>query len=100
MKSLKAAAVVAGSLIVAGAATPAVAQSSTPVASYNLDGAVNTTTEGTRDAKGPLGTMSLKVDSDKVLDTESKGSVLHTVKDTTNTLNDRKPLLGGLPLQD
>ncbi|MDN5384724.1 hypothetical protein QEP66_22065 [Streptomyces sp. LB8] len=99
MKSLKAAAVAAGSLIVAGVASPAMAHSALPEVSYNLDGVVNTTADHTRDAKGPLGTVSLEVDSDKALDSESKGSALHTVKDTTHTLDGRTPLLGGLPVQ-
>jgi hypothetical protein len=59
MKSLKAAAVAAGSLIVAGVASPAMAHSALPEVSYNLDGVVNTTADHTRDAKGPLGTVSL-----------------------------------------
>ncbi|MGX4692149.1 hypothetical protein [Streptomyces sp. JNUCC 63] len=76
MKSLKAAAVVAGSLVAAGAAAPAFAGTS-----------------------GPLDLKPLKVESENLLNTESKDSALHTVKDTTNTLNNHKQMLGGLPLQ-
>ncbi|MET7382298.1 hypothetical protein ABZT08_26395 [Streptomyces sp. NPDC005526] len=91
MKSLKAAAVVAGSLVVAGAAAPAFAQGSADLAPTSLSGGVNTL------AKGPIDVMPLKHQSD-ALDTENKGSVLSAVKGTTTDLN-RQSLLGGLPLK-
>lgn len=46
MKSLKAAAVVAGSLAIAGAAAPAFAYSPADVTPTSLTGAVNTLTSG------------------------------------------------------
>ncbi|MFF8943044.1 hypothetical protein ACF1A5_12390 [Streptomyces sp. NPDC014864] len=91
MKSLKAAAVIAGSLVVAGAAAPAFAQGSADLAPTSLKDGVNTLT------KGPIDVMPLKHQSD-ALDTENKGSVLNTVKGTTTDLN-RNSLLGGLPLK-
>ncbi|MFJ3336817.1 hypothetical protein [Streptomyces sp. NPDC086766] len=91
MKSLKAAAVIAGSLVVAGAAAPAFAQGSADLTPTSLSGGVNTLT------KGPIDVMPLKHQSD-ALDTENKGSVLSTVKGTTTDLN-RQSLLGGLPLK-
>ncbi|MFF4757016.1 hypothetical protein [Streptomyces sp. NPDC001292] len=94
MKSLKAAAVLAGSLAVAGAAAPAFAQNAADAAPAGLNGAVNTLTL----AKGPLDVMPLRHQSD-ALNTENKASVLHTVKEAAKTLNAPKPLLGGLPLQ-
>ncbi|MEU6279990.1 MULTISPECIES: hypothetical protein [unclassified Streptomyces] len=95
MKSLKAAAVVAGSVALAGVAAPAFAQSATDVTPTSLNGAVNRITEG------PLtvhDVMPLQHQSD-ALDTENKGSVLNTVKGATTALNQHNPLLGGLPLQ-
>ncbi|MEW2044624.1 hypothetical protein [Streptomyces sp. NPDC005476] len=94
MKSLKAAAVVAGSMVLAGAAAPAFATPAdlTPT---SLNGAVDTLTRGPislRDA------MPIQHQSD-ALDTENKDSVLSTVKGATGALNSHNPLLGGLPLQ-
>ncbi|WP_328481782.1 hypothetical protein OHS71_26215 [Streptomyces sp. NBC_00377] len=94
MKSLKAAAVVAGSMVLAGAAAPAFATPAdlTPT---SLNGAVDTLTGGPislRDA------MPIQHQSD-ALDTENKDSVLSTVKGATGALNSHNPLLGGLPLQ-
>ncbi|MFE3638445.1 hypothetical protein [Streptomyces cellostaticus] len=95
MKPLKAAAVVAGSLVLAGAAAPAFAQNAADLRPAGLNGAV--------DALGrhPLtvrDVMPLKHQSD-ALSTENKDSVLHTVKETTTAVNQRNPLLGGVPLQ-
>jgi hypothetical protein len=95
MKSLKAAAVVAGSLVLAGAAAPAFAQSTADLTPSSLNGAVNTLT------KGPLNAndlMPLQHQSD-ALNTENKDSVLNTVKGATTALNNTGGLLGGLPLQ-
>ncbi|MEU6578029.1 hypothetical protein [Streptomyces sp. NPDC046805] len=95
MKSLKAAAVVAGSVALAGVAAPAFAQNAADLTPTSLNGAVNTLT------RGPLtvhDVMPLQHQSD-ALDTESKGSVLNTVKGATGALNQHSRLLGGLPLQ-
>lgn len=95
MKSLKAAAVVAGSVALAGVAAPAFAYTTADLTPTSLNGAVNTLT------KGPLTldeAMPLRHQSD-ALDTENKNSVLSTVKGATASLNQHNPLLGGLPLQ-
>ncbi|MER7836506.1 hypothetical protein ABTY98_11455 [Streptomyces sp. NPDC096040] len=95
MKSLKAAAVVAGSVALAGFAAPAFAYNNADLTPTSLNGAVNTLT------KGPLTldqAMPLKHQSD-ALDTENKKSVLHKVKRATGAVNQHAPLLGGLPLQ-
>lgn len=93
MKSLKAAAVLAGSLVAAGTAAPAFAYDATALTPTSLNGAVNTIT------KGPIDVMPVKHQSD-MLNTEKEGSLLHTVNGATKTLNDTKtPLLGGLPLR-
>ncbi|MEU3945610.1 hypothetical protein [Streptomyces sp. NPDC029526] len=92
MKSLKAAAVVAGSLVVAGAAAPAFAYDSTSdLTPTSLNGAVNTLTQG------PIDVMPLKHQSD-ALNTENEDSPLSTVNDATDALNSTGGLLGGLPL--
>ncbi|MEN3583876.1 MULTISPECIES: hypothetical protein [unclassified Streptomyces] len=91
MKSLKAAAVVAGSLAVAGGiAAPASAQDTADLAPTSLNGAFNSLT------KGPIDIMPLRQQSD-ALDTEKAGSPLHTVTGATDRLN-AGGLLGGLPL--
>ena len=95
MKSLKAAAVVAGSLAIAGAAAPAFAYSPADVTPTSLTGAVNTLTSGQLQ---PADVMPLQHQSD-ALDTENKSSPLNTVKGATAALNQHNPLLGGLPLQ-
>jgi hypothetical protein len=95
MKSLKAAAVVAGSLAIAGAAAPAFAYGPADVTPTSLTGAVNTHTRGQLQ---PADVMPLQHQSD-ALDTENKGSALNTVKGATAALNQHNPLLGGLPLQ-
>ncbi|WP_327315147.1 hypothetical protein [Streptomyces sp. NBC_01235] len=97
MKSLKAAAVIAGSMVLAGAAAPAFANSATDLTPTSLNGAVNTLT------KGPLALNAADVTplrhQSNALDTENKDSVLSTVKGATGALNSPKPLLGGLPLK-
>ncbi|MFJ8081249.1 hypothetical protein ACIQ6Y_11515 [Streptomyces sp. NPDC096205] len=105
MKSLKAAAVVAGSLALAGATAPAFAQSPADLTPTSLTGAVNTLTSadgavnhmtsGNLTAKD---VMPLQSQSD-ALNTENKDSVLNTVKGATTALNSSGGLLGGLPLQ-
>ncbi|MER6530480.1 hypothetical protein [Streptomyces sp. NPDC001508] len=95
MKSLKAAAVVAGSVALAGVAAPAFAHTAADLTPTSLNGAVDTLT------RGPLtvqDAMPLRHQS-SALDTENKGSVLSTVKGATAALNQHSPLLGGLPLQ-
>ncbi|MER7186573.1 hypothetical protein ABT404_45150 [Streptomyces hyaluromycini] len=95
MKSLKAAAVVAGSVALAGVAAPAFAYNTADLTPTSLNGAVNTLT------KGPLRldqAMPLQHQSN-ALDTENKDSVLSTVKGAAGSLNQHNPLLGGLPLQ-
>ncbi|MGW0993444.1 hypothetical protein [Streptomyces sp. NPDC002520] len=92
MKSLKAAVVVAGTLVAAGGAAPAFAHGAADVTPTSLNGAVNALTEG------PIDVMPLRHQSD-ALDTENKGSVLNSVKGVTSALNRHNPLLGGLPLQ-
>ncbi|NEA61420.1 hypothetical protein [Streptomyces sp. SID12488] len=95
MKSLKAAAVVAGSLVIAGAAAPAFAYDTADLTPTSLNGAVNTLT------KGPLDPEQLQPlqHQSNALDTENKDSALSTVKGATTALNSTGGLLGGLPLQ-
>ncbi|MET7679988.1 hypothetical protein [Streptomyces sp. NPDC005423] len=92
MKSLKAAAVVAGSVVLAGVTAPAFAYDRADLTPTSLNGAVNTLT------KGPVDAMPLQHQSN-ALDTENKGSVLNAVKGAAGSLNQHNPLLGGLPLQ-
>ncbi|MFI0541756.1 hypothetical protein RKD19_005276 [Streptomyces canus] len=91
MKSLKAAAVVAGSLVLAGAAAPAFAYNSADLTPTSLNGAVNALT------RGPIDVMPLQHQSD-ALDTENKGSVLNTVKGATQDLNNDGGIAGVLPI--
>ncbi|MEV5842888.1 hypothetical protein ACGF3G_02350 [Streptomyces sp. NPDC048179] len=95
MKSLKAAAVVAGSVALAGVAAPAFAYSAADLTPSSLNGAVNTLTKGPIDLNQA---MPLQHQSN-ALDTENKDSVLSTVKGAAGSLNQHNPLLGGLPLQ-
>ncbi|MET8246327.1 hypothetical protein ABZV31_19030 [Streptomyces sp. NPDC005202] len=81
MKSLKAAAVVAGSVIIAGVAAPAFAQTAT-----DLNGAVKALTKPLRQTDA--------------LNTKKKDSLLNTVKAPTSALNSSNQMLGGLPLQN
>ncbi|WP_328771463.1 hypothetical protein [Streptomyces sp. NBC_00286] len=76
MKSLKAAAIVAGSLVVAGLATPAVAADAAGVRPANLNGTVG---ELTQDVKAP------GLDGQKMLDTKT-GLVPKAVEKTTGTV--------------
>ncbi|MFD4510416.1 hypothetical protein [Streptomyces sp. NPDC058457] len=95
MKSLKAAAVVAGSVALAGVAAPAFAYNTADLTPTSLNGAVNTLTKGPLDLDQA---MPLQHQSN-ALDTENKNSVLSTVKGAAGSLNQHNPLLGGLPLQ-
>ncbi|WP_320779095.1 hypothetical protein [Streptomyces sp. CRN 30] len=95
MKSLKAAAVVAGSVALAGATTPAFAFDPAEAAPMSLTGAWN------KLMKDPIDISPLKQQSN-LLDTENKDSVLSSVKSATATLNAAGSplrLLGGLPLK-
>ncbi|MGW3492377.1 hypothetical protein [Streptomyces sp. NPDC001020] len=97
MKSLKAAAVVAGSLVVAGAAAPAFASEASGSTPTNLNDALQTLT-----SRGNLDVRPFQHQS-HALDSENKNSVLSTVNSTAADLNRRDGapgrLLGGLPLQ-
>ncbi|OIJ85053.1 hypothetical protein [Streptomyces colonosanans] len=96
MKSLKAAAVVAGSLVVAGAAAPAFASNASDLAPTGVNGALQTLT-----SQRTLDVRPVQHQSD-ALDSENKSSVLSTVKSATTRLNQyggTGRLLGGLPLQ-
>ncbi|MEU9392487.1 hypothetical protein AB0D86_21080 [Streptomyces sp. NPDC048324] len=95
MKSLKAAAVVAGAVALAGAAAPAFAYNTSELTPTSLNGAVNTLTSG---HLTPADAMPLQHQS-SALDTENKDSVLNSVKGATGALNSNGGLLGGLPLQ-
>ncbi|CAL9560178.1 hypothetical protein [Streptomyces sp. Tu 3180] len=88
MKSLKAAAVIAGSLIAAGIAAPAYAQEADLV-STGLDTGLRTAV--------PFEAMPLQEES-HALDTEDESSLLHTTKDATATLDEAKPVHGDLGL--
>ncbi|WP_416979364.1 hypothetical protein [Streptomyces sp. T028] len=94
MKSLKAAAVVAGSVVLAGAAAPAFANDSADLTPTSLNGAVDTMTKRGLTARDVMPLQS----QSNALDTENKGSLLHTANGTANALNQHAKLLGGLPL--
>ncbi|MGI5511637.1 hypothetical protein [Streptomyces sp. CA-106131] len=100
MKSLKVAAVLAGSLAATGVAAPAFAApafagDTSDITPTSLNGALKTIT-----CQKSLDVRPLAHQSDG-LDTENKDSVLSTVNSTTKTLNQQGTparLLGGLPL--
>lgn len=92
MKSLKAAAVVAGSLVLAGAAAPAFAADTADHPHTSLNGGIQTLL-----TQGPGDLMPLQ-NQNNALDTENENSVLHTVNGATEKLNSSGGLLGGLPL--
>lgn len=90
MKSLKAAAVLAGSIALAASAAPAFASDLTPT---SLNGGLETITSQDLLASEPL--------SSNLLDTENGDSVVNTVKDAADGLNAAggpTQVLGGLPL--
>jgi hypothetical protein len=92
MKSLKAAAVVTGSLIIAGAAAPAFAQNATEVVHPSFNNAMRTLD------KGPVQAQSLKGGAlDAKRKGKKKGALLTTVERTSTALGDGATLLGGLP---
>ncbi|MFJ8540615.1 hypothetical protein ACIRFH_01100 [Streptomyces sp. NPDC093586] len=88
MKSLKAAAVLAGSLIVAGAAAPAYA-GSTELASTGLDTGLRTAV--------PFELTSPQSES-QAPGTRDEGSLLKTTKDAAAAVNAAKPVHGDLGL--
>ncbi|MFF6995125.1 hypothetical protein ACFY93_09225 [Streptomyces sp. NPDC008313] len=95
MKSLKAAAVVAGSLVMATAAAPAFAQGVTGLTPTSLNGGLDPV------AGGPLDVSGLQ-SQPNLLDTENQSSMLHSVSGVTDTLNANGGtgrLLGGVPLK-
>ncbi|MFJ8104474.1 hypothetical protein [Streptomyces sp. NPDC096132] len=94
MKSLKAAAVVAGSVALAGAAAPAFAYDTADLTPTSLNGAVNTLAKGDITARDA---MPLQQQS-HALDTENEDSVLSAVQGAADSLNQHSGLLGGLPL--
>ncbi|MEU6822707.1 hypothetical protein ABZ921_18935 [Streptomyces atriruber] len=92
MKALKAAAVLAGSIAIAGSAAPAFAADLAPT---SLNGGLETIAGQTPHL------LDTKPVSTNMLDTENSDSVVNTVKDTTDGLNSAggpTELLGGLPL--
>ncbi|MER5397540.1 hypothetical protein [Streptomyces sp. NPDC002599] len=97
MKSLKAAAVVAGSLVVAGAAAPAFAAGASGFAPSSLNGALETVTS--QRSLNAQDVLPLQHQSN-ALDTENKDSALSGVNGAAKTLNTTASpaqLLGGLP---
>ncbi|MEU0434523.1 hypothetical protein ABZ153_23335 [Streptomyces sp. NPDC006290] len=99
MKSLKAAAVVAGSMVVAGAAAPAFAAGASGLTPSSLNGALETvTSQRSLSAQDVLPVQH----QSNALDTENKSSLLNGVSGATRTLNtadNPQQLLGGLPHQ-
>ncbi|MFI0962231.1 hypothetical protein ACH4S8_12625 [Streptomyces sp. NPDC021080] len=99
MKSLKAAAVVAGALAVAGAAAPAFAAGASGLTPSSLNGALETVTS--QRSLNAQDVFPLQHQSN-ALDTENKGSVLNGVNGAAKKLNTTATparLLGGVPLQ-
>jgi hypothetical protein len=93
MKSVKAAAVLAGSLVIAGAAAPAfAAQNVTEVARESLGNTVSNLN------KGPVHVQPLE--QSDLLDAKEQGrSLRKTVDRASAALGKGTPLLGGLPVK-
>ncbi|MET8566722.1 hypothetical protein [Streptomyces sp. NPDC004783] len=89
MKSLKTAAVVAGSVVIAGFAAPAFALSADDVSRAGLSGVTDTL------AQGSGGDVPLQEQTEK-LGLSKKGSVGQTLQSSTNGLQNSGSLLGGL----
>ncbi|WP_306318479.1 MULTISPECIES: hypothetical protein [unclassified Streptomyces] len=92
MKSLKAAAVVAGSIAIAGAAAPAFASDLTPM---SLNGAVDTVTSQS--------TLDVSPVDSNMLDPKNDDGAVSTVTGAVNGLNNGGSdapgsMLGGLPV--
>ncbi|GGS45969.1 hypothetical protein [Streptomyces cinerochromogenes] len=94
MKSLKAAAVVAGSVALVGVAAPAFAYDAQHLPPMSLNGGLAQLAQTPPTVKDLL---PVQHQSD-ALDTENKDSVLSSLKGATTTLN-KHGLLGGLPLR-
>nr|WSY57938.1 hypothetical protein OG999_34745 [Streptomyces sp. NBC_00886] len=97
MKSLKAVAVVAGSMVIAGVAAPAFAGDASHLTATSLNGALDTIT-------GQAGEHLLDVQPlhTDMLDTQNKDSLVGTTQDAVDNVNEASlpgGLLGGLPLQ-
>ncbi|MGY0067417.1 hypothetical protein ACWZEH_11440 [Streptomyces sp. QTS137] len=88
MKSLKAAAVIAGSLIAAGMAAPAYAQE-IDLASTGLDTGLNTRTAVPFELMSPQGESS---------GDETRTSVFGTAEEAADVVNQAKPVHGDLGL--
>ncbi|MEU5524046.1 hypothetical protein ACIQCD_24150 [Streptomyces sp. NPDC093250] len=88
MKSLKAAAVLAGSLFAAGVASPAYAADSTDLASTGLDTGLRTAV--------PFELMPLH-ESDSLVASD-EDSVLGTTKEAAAVVNEAKPVRGDVGL--
>ncbi|MFD7699452.1 hypothetical protein [Streptomyces caelestis] len=88
MKSLKAAAVLAGTLIAAGAAAPAYAQESLDLARTGVDTGLRTGV--------PFELMPVH-ESETLVDTDDE-SLLGTTKEAAATVNEAKPVHGDLGL--
>ncbi|MEV0978210.1 hypothetical protein [Streptomyces sp. NPDC049915] len=106
MKSLKAAAVVAGSLALAGAAAPAFAVGGADLAPSNLNGTLHKLTGGPVTTQNVLPVNGHSVQNvlpvkghSVVLDTEKKDSVLGALKGAATSVSERGGLLGGLPVR-
>ncbi|CAL9425481.1 hypothetical protein SUDANB58_01938 [Streptomyces sp. enrichment culture] len=92
MNPLKAAAVIAGSVVLAGATTPAFAQTDLTEFMHSLDGAASTLTEHSA--------VSVPVQPrTEALNAGKKRSAPRTTKSMANQLNEPDALLGGLPLK-
>ncbi|MEV7790755.1 hypothetical protein [Streptomyces sp. NPDC087512] len=91
MKSLKTAAVVAGSVVIAGAAAPAFALSADDVSRAGLSSVTDTL------ARGTGGDVPLQDQTEK-LGLSQKSPVGKTLQSSTNGLQNSGSLLGGLPV--
>jgi hypothetical protein len=89
MKSLKAAVVVTGSLIIAGVAAPAFAQNATGVVHKSLKDTADTLNRGLVQAQPLRG--------DEIDIKEKEKALLKTVDGTSTALGNGTPLLGGQP---
>ncbi|MFF4348688.1 hypothetical protein [Streptomyces sp. NPDC001530] len=97
MKSLKAAAVVAGSMVIVGVAVPAFANDASDLTPTSLNGGLDTISS--RASEELLDVQPLHTD---MLDTEHQHSLVGTAQDAVDNVNEAGlpgGLLGGLPLQ-
>ncbi|WP_240967868.1 hypothetical protein [Streptomyces composti] len=91
MKSLKAAVVLAGSLIAAGAAAPAYAQDGRDLASTGLDTGLRTGI--------PFEMMPLQQETNVLTGEQQDTSVLGTMKEAAAMVNEAKPVHGDVGLR-